>query len=61
MLKLLRNLRRDDAGLALIEYMVALAIVISLSVAILQSVGGNLNTIFSSLSSSLGVAATGHG
>jgi Flp pilus assembly pilin Flp len=61
MLDLLRNLRADDAGLALIEYTIAFGIIVAVSIVALTSTGSTLHTIFSSLSSVLTSAASGSG
>ena len=61
MRKLLNTMQRfckDEEGAALVEYAVLLGIILAVTVTVFSSIGSNTSTIFGSLSTMMGSAAT---
>jgi pilus assembly protein Flp/PilA len=53
-----QSFSRDEEGAALVEYAVILGIILAVTVAVMSSIGSSANTIFTSLSTMMGSAAT---
>jgi pilus assembly protein Flp/PilA len=61
MKKLLPNFVRDEDGAALPEYAILLGLILAVAVAVLNSMGTSVTSIFSKVSSIITTAAAGSG
>ena len=58
LLNTLYRFRKDEEGAALVEYAVLLGIILAVTVTVFSSIGTNTKTIFGSLSTMMGSAAS---
>jgi Flp pilus assembly pilin Flp len=55
----LQSFKKDESGATLVEYSVAVGIVIIVGAAIFATIGTNMNTIFTAVNGVLATAAAG--
>jgi pilus assembly protein Flp/PilA len=58
MTKLIKSLKKDESGAALIEYALICGLLLAVTVGVLGTIGTNLNTIFTAVKTATTTAAT---
>jgi Flp pilus assembly pilin Flp len=51
-------LKRNEAGAAMIEYVVICGLILAVTIALITAIGGNVTTIFEKINSATSAAAT---